>query len=205
MSKYVKNLLTDHLRSRLQGVDDALLVDMIGLSANTNNQLRRYLETKNIHVAVVKNSVGRRAIEGMRLASMLDDVRGTTAICWGSEDIVSLAKEVTKIARNPEYAPFGMRGGVMDGEKLSPEQVVEVSRLPSREGQLAILAGQILSPGARLASQLCGVGEAIAGQVAKMIEDKEKAEPAPAETAPAAVDSAAAPTEAAPEGTNPAP
>src|ERR1039458_9283944 len=129
MSKYVKNLLTDHIRSRLQGVDDGLLVDMIGLDANTNNRLRKDLEAKNIHVVVVKNSVARRAVEGSRLAGLLDDVGGTAAICWGSEDIVSLAKEVVKIARDPKYAPFSARGGVMDGEKLTPGQVVEVSKL----------------------------------------------------------------------------
>ena len=36
MSKYVKNLVTDHLRDRLQNVHDALLVNMIGMDANTN-------------------------------------------------------------------------------------------------------------------------------------------------------------------------
>ena len=76
------------------------------------------------------------------------------AICWGGEDIVSLAKEVTRLARRQAYEPFEARGGVMDGQKLTAEQVAEVSKWPSREEQLSILVGQILGPGARLASQL---------------------------------------------------
>ena len=40
-----------------------------------------------------------------------------------------------------------------------------VSKWPSRTEQLSILAGQILSPGANLASQLTSVGGALASQI----------------------------------------
>ena len=46
MSKYVKNLVTEHLRGRLKNVHDALLVNMIGLDANTNSRLRAELRSK---------------------------------------------------------------------------------------------------------------------------------------------------------------
>ena len=62
MSKYVKNLVTEHLRDRLQGVDDALLVDVIGLDANANNRLRTELQEKDIRLVAVKNSLAARFI-----------------------------------------------------------------------------------------------------------------------------------------------
>ena len=34
MSKYVKNLITEDIPRRLEGVHDALLVNMVGLDAN---------------------------------------------------------------------------------------------------------------------------------------------------------------------------
>ena len=52
MSKYVKNLLTEDLRERLKTVHDALLVNMVGLDANTNTRLRAELRAKNIHIMV---------------------------------------------------------------------------------------------------------------------------------------------------------
>ena len=61
MSKYVKNLVTDHVRERLDGVNDALLVNVIGMDANANNRLRGALEDKNINLLVVKNSLAARA------------------------------------------------------------------------------------------------------------------------------------------------
>lgn len=172
MSKYVKNLISDHLRDRLKGVNEVLLVNVIGLKSNVNTRLRRQLRSKNIELIVVKNSLAARAVAGTPLAPLFDGVGGSSAICWGAEDIVSLAKEVTRLAKSDEFAPFQARGGVMEGSQLSAQQVEEVSKWPSRDEQLSLLVGQILGPGARLASQLIGPG----GRLASQIEEKGKGE-----------------------------
>ena len=175
MSKYVKNLITDHIRERLQNVHDALLVNMIGLDANTNTRLRATLRSKNIQVMVVKNSTAARAAEGTPLAPLFTDLAGTAAICWGGEDIVSLAKEIAKLAKDDALKPFEARGGIMDGEHLNGLQVKEVSKWPSRTEQLSILMGQILSPGATLVGQLNSVGGALASQIEQKAEGDDSA------------------------------
>jgi large subunit ribosomal protein L10 len=167
MSKYVKNLITDHLRERLSGVNDALLVNVVGMDVNSSNRLRAELAEKNINLMVVKNSLAARATVDTPLGAMFDGLTGSSAVCWGSEDIVRLTKEIASIAKEEEYAPFGARGGVMDGEKLSAAKVDEVSKWPSRQEQLAILAGQILGPGAALSAALIGPGGTLAGQISQ--------------------------------------
>lgn len=174
MSKYVKNLIADDLRQRLQNVHDALLVNMVGLNANANTRLRKELRGKNIHVIVIKNSMAARATEGTPLAPLFEGLGGTAALCWGAEDIVSLAKEITKLAKDDKNAPFTTRAGVMDGERLNAEQVEQVSKWPSRTEQLSILLGQILSPGANLVSQLNSVGGALASQIEQKAEGAEE-------------------------------
>jgi large subunit ribosomal protein L10 len=185
MSKYVKNLISDHLHKRLEGVNDALLVNMIGLKSNNTMRLRNELAGKNIQVMVIKNSMAARAAAGTPLAPMFEGVTGTAAICWGCEDIVSLAKEITKLTRDEKYKPFQARGGVMDGERLSPEQVAQVAKWPGRAEQLSLLVGQILSPGADLVSQLTSAGGAIASQIEQKGEGAEETEPVAAEAEPA--------------------
>ncbi len=180
MSKYIKNLLTDEVRQRLQGVDAALLVGMIGLDGNTSNRLRKELQQKDIEVMVVKNSLAARAVAGTRLAPMFDGLTGATAICWGSEDIVSLAKEVTRLVKDKRYEKFTARGGVLDGEQLTAEQVEQVSKWPNRTEQLSLLVGQILGPGSRLAAQLLGPGGALASQIKQKGEGGEDAAETPA-------------------------
>jgi large subunit ribosomal protein L10 len=184
MSKYVKNLVADHIRHRLQNVNDALLVNVVGLEANKTYRLRTELRSKNINLLVVRNSLAARAMTGTPLAGMFDGMAGSAAICWGSEDIVSLAKEITRIIRTETYPTLAARGGVMDGEQLTPTQVVEVAKWPSRAEQLSILLGQILSPGANLVSQLTSVGAALASQVAekaKGADEEEQEQPTTAE------------------------
>lgn len=173
MSKYVKDLVTDDLRKRLDGVENALLVNVVGMPNNENVTLRRQLREKQIQLLVVKNSLARRATTGTPLEPAMTGVEGTVALVWGCEDVVSLAKEIMRLAQRDQFAPFAPKGGVMDGQPLSADDVKAVSRWPSREEQLSILMGQILSPGAKLSAQLLSMGGKLASQIEKKSEDSE--------------------------------
>ncbi|MCL6503559.1 MAG: 50S ribosomal protein L10 [Pirellulales bacterium] len=184
MSKLVKQMLSDELRRRLSGVEHALVVSVAGLDAQKTFKLRRELRAKNIRLMVVKNSVARRAVEGTPLAPAFEQMEGSLAVVWGGEDVVSLAKEVVRLAEDKQFAPFAARGGVMDGARLTAEQVKAVSKWPSRAEQLSLLVGQILGPGAQLAAQLLGPGGALASQIQQLAE-KEQAAASGGEAAPA--------------------
>ena len=174
MSKYVKDLITSDLRKRLDGVEDALVVNVIGMKNDKSVALRQRLRQKQIHLMVVKNSLARRATEGTALAPAFEGAEGTLAVIWGGEDVISLAKEVVRIAADAEFAPFAPKGGAMDGQPLTADQVKAVSKWPSRQEQLSILVGQILSPGARLSSQLLGPAGKLASQIEKKSEGSEE-------------------------------
>jgi len=165
MSKFVKDLVTDHLKHRLTGVDEALLVNLTGIDANTNHRLRRELREKDISLMVIKNSLARRAAEGTALAPAFEGLAGPSALVWGGEDIVALAKEVIRFTKDRDFEPLEARGGIMEGEALTGEEVVAISKWPSRSEQLSILVGQMLNPGGALASQLNSVGESLASQI----------------------------------------
>lgn len=172
MSKYVKNLLTDHVRQQLEGVQDALLVDMVGMTANVTNILRGEMEAKGIRLMVIKNTMAKRALADTSLAPLFSSYGGSSALCWGCEDIVSLAKEITALTEDKRFAKlFVTKCGVMDGERLDAETVKEVSKWPNRTEQLSLLVGQILGPGSKLAAALLGPGGTVAGQIASKAEE----------------------------------
>jgi large subunit ribosomal protein L10 len=173
MSKQLKNLIADEVKKRLEGVNDAVLVNVIGLNSGNTFALRKELRSKNINLLVVKNSLARRATEGTPLVRAFDDTEGSLAIVWGAEDFVSLAKELVELHRKPEYEKFTPKGGVMEGERLSPEKVTEVSKWPNRVGQISIVLGQILSPGSKLLSQINAPGGKLMSQVKKKSEGEE--------------------------------
>ena len=168
MSKYVKNLITKDLKKRLDGVDEALLVNVIGIDANKTVLLRRQLREKNINLLVVKNSLAQQATEGTPLSIAFDGLDGTAAVCWGGEDFITLVKEIIELDKDPEFDAFAARIGVMDGEAVSAERLREISKWPNRQEQLSILSGQIRGPGANLSAQLRGP----AGQLASQVKQK---------------------------------
>lgn len=171
MSKYVKELITRDIAQRLTGVEDALLVNVVGMGANQTVVLRRQLRQKGMQLLVVKNSMARRATEGTPLGPAFEGVEGTLAVVWGGEDFISLVKEVTRLDKSSEYEKFEARGGVMDGEHLTADRVRQISKWPNRLEQLSIVSGQMLSPGAQLSSQLIGPGGALASQIEQKAEE----------------------------------
>lgn len=172
MSKQVKGLITDEIKSKLVSVQDCLVVNVVGMSSITTTALRKALREKNISLMVVKNNLARRATEGTTLNPAFTSLTGSSAVVYGSEDFVSLVKEIVQIqAREKEFPGFEARGGVMDGEALSADKVKEVSKWPNRREQLALLVGQILGPGAQLAAQIKGPGAKLASQIKKKSEE----------------------------------
>ncbi|MGN1064873.1 MAG: 50S ribosomal protein L10 [Thermoguttaceae bacterium] len=183
MSKFVKNIITEELKKRLEGVDNALLVNLVGMAVNDSNRLRGALAEKDIKVMVIKNSLAARATADTPLAKAFVGLTGATAVCWGASDIVALAKEVVKVSKDKQFAKFSVLGGVMDGEAFTAAEAVDISKWPSREEQIAILLGQITGVGSKLSSQLIAGGANLASQI-KQRWDKDGEEAA--EEAPAA-------------------
>jgi len=203
MSKYVKQLVSEHLRQQWQGVDAALLVNVSGMNPNASMKLRRELRQKNMRLLMVKNSLALRAASGTPLAAAFDELNSPTAVVWGGDDIVSLAKEVVRLTKVEAYAPFAPLGGVMEGQRLTGEEVINVSKWPSRKEQLSLLVSQILAPGAKLSSQLLGPGRKLASQVKKKSEGAEES-PAPESPAPESP-AAESPAAESPAAESPAP
>jgi large subunit ribosomal protein L10 len=177
MSKYLKNLISDDLKKRLDGVEDLLVVDVMKMNSEKTVTLRKTLRGKKINLLVVKNSLARRATEGTVLAPAFEGVEGSAAVVWGAEDIVSLAKALTKLLEDKQFETLVPKGGVMGGSRLAADDIKKISKWPSRAEQLSILVGQILSPGATLSAQLLGPGAKLGSQIKKKSEGDE----APAE------------------------
>ena len=150
-----------------------MLVDVIGMEANATVELRRELRQKNIQIAVVKNSLARRATEGTPLAPAFEGAKGRWPSSGERKTSSRSPKRLSRIAGDKKYEPFAAKGGAMDGSPLSADQVKDVSKWPSRTEQLSLLMGQILSPGATLSAQLLGPGRMVASQIKQKGEEDE--------------------------------
>jgi len=173
MSKFVKQLVANDIAKRLEGVPYLMLVGLTGVNANNTVNLRATLASKGINLMVIKNSMAKRATEGTVLAPAFENMVGAYAVCWGSTDIVTLAKELVKLTKEKTLQGFEIRGAVLDGEALEAAQAIGISKWPTREEQIAILLGQILGVGAKLSGQLIAFGGKIASQIEKIAKKGE--------------------------------
>ena len=166
MSKLVKKMVQDDLRSSLAGVTDLLVVSVNGLDGIQSNTMRLALRQKNIRVQVVKNSLAKRVFDDLGLTPAAQFLDGPSAIAWGGPSIVELTKEITEWAGKLKL--LKVKGGATSGVSLTPEQVTALSRLPAREELLARVVMLALSP----ASRVAGLVNSPAGRIVNQIKTK---------------------------------
>ncbi len=172
MSKYVKDLMVKDISSRWDGVEEMLVIDMVGMEAEDSVVLRKRFREKDMHLMVVKNSLARRATEGTALAPAFAGEGGSLTAAWGGEDIVTLAKEIASAIKEDKSGTLKAVSGALGGEKLSAENVREVSKWPSRAEMLSTISRQIMGPAMTLSAQLLGPGKLLASQVKQKGEEE---------------------------------
>jgi large subunit ribosomal protein L10 len=163
MSRYVKQLIMEDLKRRLKGVRDLLFVDLERLNATEATQLRLALRRKQIRLRVVKNTLARRVFAELGLREAAQFLTGPSAVVWGGESIVELAREITDWAKKIDR--FRLKGGLLQGTPLTQADVEALSQMPSREQLLGRLVGLLLGCAQRPVQLLQGVGSRLLGQI----------------------------------------
>lgn len=195
MSKYVKELMMDQLRSELNGSTSLLILDLKGLNAVSEFQLRRDLRKKKIKLRALKNTLARRIFSEMGIGGLSKFLEGPSVAVWGGAGVAELAKEISaqvKILKKPE-----IKGGVVDGVVIGPHQVEEITKLPSREALIGRVAALALSPAQRVVALANAPAGSLMSQLKTLSEGAESADADADETPGAGADAAEAPTEAA--------
>ncbi len=175
MSKQVKDMLVKEYQSRLDGVDDAVLVDIRELNANQNSDLRKGLRSKDIRVTVIRNSLAKVAFADTGLDGLSSMLNGPTAIVYGAESVVNVAREIVDWSK--ELKKIELKGAILDGELFEGKSGVEqLSDFPTRDEAQAQVVQLVLSPGSQLVSAATAPGANIVGIVKEIIEKLEDGE-----------------------------
>jgi large subunit ribosomal protein L10 len=184
MSKYVKELMMDQLRSDLDGSRSLLILDLKGLDATAEHAFRRTLRKKSIRIRVLKNSLARRVFADLGMDGLARFLEGPSAIAWGGEGIAELAKEIStqvKTLKKPE-----IKGGAVDGLIVGPEQVEDITKLPSREVLIGQVISLLLGPAQAALSVVSNPASTLVGQLEALVkrQQAETEAPPPAEPNP---------------------
>ncbi|WP_169978134.1 50S ribosomal protein L10 [Tautonia rosea] len=178
MSKYVKELMMDQLRRDLDGTRSVLLLDLGGLDAISETQLRNDLRKKSIRIKVLKNTLAGRIFDELGLGGLRQYLSGPSVAAWGGEGVAELAKEISAQVKKLEKPKI--KGGAVDGVIISPDQVADITKLPSREELIGRAVALALAPVQRVVSLANAPAAGLAGQL-KAIADADASGNAPAD------------------------
>jgi large subunit ribosomal protein L10 len=172
MSKYVKELMMEQLKSDLDGNRSLLIVDLKDLDAISEHNFRRDLRKKSIRLRVLKNSLARRVFADMGMEGLSQYLNGQSAVVWGGEGPSELAKEITtqfKALKKPQ-----IKGGAVDGVVVGPEQVEDITKLPSKEVLIGQVLGLLLGPARQTLSMLTSPASTVIGQLEALAKRAEE-------------------------------
>ena len=128
------------------------VVSFTGISSAKMNTLRKDLRRKKADVLVAKSSVARVAFKEAKLETLANAITGEAAFVSSDTDASEISKILVNFAKS--YEGFVVKGGVLDGNILDPNQIKTLSELPPREVLLATLLGTLLAPMTQFVSVL---------------------------------------------------
>jgi large subunit ribosomal protein L10 len=172
----------DKLKTDLAKVSTVILSTFQGITVEDDNKLRRAVQQAGGSYRVVKNTLAERAGVGTPNEALLKNLSGTNSIAYTATDPVSLAKALTKIAK--DVPAFQFRAGIVDGRVLSIAEIQQLASLPSKEELISKIMFLLGAPATRIASALAAVNRNLAITVNEAVKaNKFGSEAAPVETA----------------------
>ena len=161
MANPKNNAALAELKTRFAETDAIVLTEYRGLSVAQTTELRRALGD-DVQYSVAKNTLVKIAANEAGVEGLDDLLTGPTAVAFIKGEAVDTAKVLKKFG--DDNKAFVVKGGYMDGNALTADQVKAIAELDNRETTLAKLAGAMKGNLAKAA----GLFNAPASQVARL-------------------------------------
>lgn len=150
----------DSLRQKLEQSGNLFVTSFEKLTVAQDFELRKAIRGAGGMYEVVKNTIAGKASEGLPSASVLQGLKGVSAVAYTSGDPVALAKALTAYAKaNPT---FTFKAGLVEGRAINLAEIQELASMPPKEEIYAKLLYLINAPAQRLVTAINGVGRNLA-------------------------------------------
>jgi large subunit ribosomal protein L10 len=153
-----KAAVIDQVASQIQDSEAIYAVDYRGISVTQVAELRQRLAEADASLRVVKNSLTELAADKAGAESLKELLEGPTAFTFVRGDAALAAKAIATFRREHEVPQF--KGGTLNGDALTIEQIEDIAKLPVREVLDGQLVGVLASP---ITGLVRGLNQLIAG------------------------------------------
>ena len=133
-----KQKVVNEIKEKFDNAKSVVLFDYRGLTVSEVTELRKSLRNSDSDYKVYKNTLTRRATEGLNLNEYLE---GPTAISFSSDELAPV-KILSEFAK--EHEALEIKAGIVEGKVATPDELKKYAAIPSREGLLTMLAGGMI-------------------------------------------------------------
>jgi large subunit ribosomal protein L10 len=163
-----KAAVIDEVTTQLRDAEAVYAVDYRGTSVTQAAELRTALRASDTRFRIVKNTLTERAADNAGAEALKPFLEGPTALVFVKGDAASAAKALADFKRASGLLEF--KGGWMNGDTLSADQIDAIAKLPSREMLYGRLVGMVASPLTGLASAMSNLIGGLARQLGQIAD-----------------------------------
>lgn len=176
MSKQLKDWLREDFKRRLGDERSVVVLGIEKFTVASANGLRGSLRSQGARMTVLRNRVGRKALDELGIGGAGKLLKGMSAVAYGGRDgLPAVSRVVSEWNKKNKDAEIQILGGYMDGQVLSPQEVETLAGLPGKPELLSMIAAAVVAPMQNIASQVNEMLAGVARAVDAVREQKEKA------------------------------
>jgi len=198
MNRDQKAAVIEEVARQIDAADAVFAIDYRGISVKQSADLRVRLDEAGASFRVIKNRLGLRSVDRADAGGLKALLEGPTALTFVHGDAATVARALAAFRR--EHGRLVFKGGTLNGDALSAEDLEAISRLPSRDALYGQLVGVTASPLSGLVRSLAGLISGLGSQL-RQIEEQGLVGggSAPAAASPDEAETGAEPPQPAPE------
>ena len=129
------------IAEKIKAAKSVILVSYKGMTVAEDTELRNEFRKQEVEYKVLKNTLVRKAFNGMDITDFDEALNGPTAIAFGKDES-SAAKIVVEASK--KYADkIVVKSGYIDGAYVDENGVKAFAAIPSKPELYAMLAGTL--------------------------------------------------------------
>jgi large subunit ribosomal protein L10 len=161
----------EEIKEQFEQSESTILVEMHGLSVTEATDLRRRCREADVRLKVYKNTLLRRAVDGLGVEGLGPHLIGPTAIATSTTDPSAAMKVLRDFMKQNEHVR--VKAGVVVASVLSSADAMALADLPTYDEGVAMLAGVLQAPIAGLATSLNALLSGLAIALSRVVDMNE--------------------------------
>jgi large subunit ribosomal protein L10 len=141
MTKSQKNELVNQLTAEFKASNAVVASEYKGSKVSQLEVIRNEARTQGIKIKVVKNTLGMIALKNAGIEDIT--LKDTNILVWG-EDQLAVCKLIAKYS--DQYDAIKIKSASLEGKISTPETVIALSKLPSKNELIGMLLSVWTAP-----------------------------------------------------------